>query len=93
MSVLSDRDIKKRLIPLEKTGLPANFLELVSSGEIPKELDKLLDEGYIIISPFPDEKCFDADTFDIKFGHVVEVPDMPLEKTAINNRARYSWEG
>lgn len=86
MSVLSDRDIKKRLISLANTGLPANFLDLVKQGKIPKELDELLDDGRIIIDPFPDEESFDADTLDVKFGHVVEIPDMPLEKTIINGK-------
>lgn len=86
MAVLSDRDIKKRLIPREKTGLPKNFLDLVKIKEIPKELDKLLDDGYIIIDPFPDDKRFDADTLDLAFGHVVEVDDTPLERVSINGR-------
>ena len=86
MSVLSDKDIKKRLVPLKETGLPVNFLDLVRLGKMPKELERLLNDGYIVIDPFPDKKRFDADTFDLAFGHTVEMPDMPLECVSINGK-------
>lgn len=84
--VLSDGDIKKRIIPLDQTGLPENFLDLLKVGEVPKELNKLLNEGHIIINPPPKEEYFDGDTFDLRFGHIVEMPEIPLEICSINGK-------
>lgn len=82
--VLSYEDIRKRLITVKEAGLLKNFLEMVQMREIPKELDRVLDEGRIVMDPVPPDEWFDGDTIDISFGNVLEVPETPLEIVKIN---------
>lgn len=84
--VLSDRDLKKRLRTLADVGLSKDVLGDLQRGEVPKKLDEALSAGRIIIDPMPADECFDADTIDLCFGHVVEIPDTPLELTEIEGK-------
>lgn len=86
--ILSDRDLKKRLKTVAELGLPDNLLPLISRREIPKELEEALgaSPGVIVISRMPADECFDADTMDLAFGNVIEVPLGAYELVRINDR-------
>lgn len=84
--ILSDRDIKSRLLTVNEAGLLVDFLEQLQQGEVSPELDKALDEGHIVIDPTPPEEAFDAESVDLCFGEVLEAPDMPLEVVRVEGK-------
>lgn len=84
--ILSDRDLKKRLITLEGIGLKPDFLEEVAQGKIPRKLDLALKKGRIIIDPPLSPSAIDADTIDLRFGTVIEIADIILEVVNIDER-------
>lgn len=98
--VLCDRDIKKRLKTPEELGLPRNYLEMVARHEMPAALRDALESGTIVMDPIPPDSWFDADSVDIAFGFVVEMPDMPLEVVMIEGKEvvrrftnDFRWDG
>lgn len=84
--VLSDKDLQKRLVTLKDVRLKPDFLERVSRGEIPSELELALNEGKIVINPMPPPEAFDADTIDLRFGTEIEIADTILEVVEIDGR-------
>lgn len=84
--ILSDRDLKKRLRTAKSLNLPEDFLDRVAVGDMPQELDGALADGLIVIDEVPPDEWFDADTMDLAFGNVIEVPQMPLELVRVDGR-------
>lgn len=84
---LSDTELRKRLLPLKRIGdVPQDYLELVQRGKIPRDLEKALTDGNIILDPFPDDLdvVLGSSSIDLRFGRTVEMMRIPLEVATIN---------
>lgn len=71
MTILADNEILSRLHSLPDE-TPPNYLDLVSQGHIPQELETLLREGWIIIDPPPQRDAIGPCTIDLSFGNWIE---------------------
>ena len=77
--VLSDRDIRERLIGFNDLGLGISLggaMELVRDGKIPDGLRRALRDGKIIIEPFPDdlEKRLGSVSLDLGMDKTIWLP-------------------
>lgn len=86
---LADTEIRKRLKTFKEIGINYSFEEIlgrISKGDIAKELDDSLRQGFIIIDPMPDLTIYlGSSTIDLDLGCKLEIPDVPFEVVVINN--------
>ncbi|MEK9147874.1 MAG: hypothetical protein AAB650_00380, partial [Patescibacteria group bacterium] len=85
---LSDKELRQRLLPLKRVGdVPHDYLELVQRGKIPRDLEKALADGHIILDPFPEDLdvVLGSSSIDLRLGHTVEMMRIPLEVATINS--------
>lgn len=83
MAVLSDRDIKSRLISAANLDLPNDWRDRVSQKRPPQELVEALRNKKVLIDPFPDlSRAMGSSTLDLQLGYEFRMVRMPLEITS-----------
>ncbi|MDD4761980.1 MAG: hypothetical protein PHZ25_03100, partial [Candidatus Pacebacteria bacterium] len=79
---LADTEIRKRLKTFKEIGINYSFEEIlgkISKGDIVKELDDSLRQGFISIDPMPDLTIYlGSSTIDLDLGCKLEIPDVPF---------------